>query len=146
MLFLMSAWFHQSVFTGLSQIGSDKYSQWHKHSTRLELWRLRDVITRIGLLCLHPCAAHCPAGLQHVPFTCIQMVLSQEYSSNHIEVVLGWTGEVKAGPCLPGLWLAQSLLLYIKNYFWRLGGKGVGGGGMWQRCPQADWWDATASY
>lgn len=51
------------------------------------------------------------------------MGLSQEYSSNSIEMVLGWTGEVKAGPCLPGLWLAQSLLLYIKYYFWRLGGR-----------------------
>lgn len=38
-------------------------------------------------------------------------------------MVLGWMGEVKAGPCLPGLWLAQSLLLYIKYYFWRLGGR-----------------------
>lgn len=83
--------------------------------------------TQTGLLCCTP-ASH---AAQQVWGTCvspwIQMDLSQEYSSNCIEMVLGWTGAVKAVPCLPGLWLAQSLLLYIKYYFWRLGeGEGYG--------------------
>lgn len=72
---------------------------------------------------LHPCFVRCPAGLGYPRFTLDLKDLSQVYSSNHVEMVLGWTGEVKAGPCLPGLWLAQSLLLYIKYYFWRLGGR-----------------------
>lgn len=122
---------HRLVPDRFRQVFSAAQTQHQAGAVKVER---RDYTNRPPVLA--PLRRALPSGAAARPFACIQMVLSQEYSSNRIEVVLGWTGELKAGPCLPGLWLAQSLLLYIKYYFWRMGGKMWEGEGCGSTVPR----------